>query len=104
MEHTSLAIFSAIRSTTLSSLDCAEPRLAMIACRPVRISRAEVAALKGIAARLSDGARACHARVQIKYAWLGNSAVPAGDGHPFGFALHPAERFIGDRVVELDAA
>src|SRR3954468_23060478 len=98
MEQTSLCILPAMRSTTLSSLDCAEPRLAMIACRPVRISRAEVAALKGMAARLSDGARACHARDQIKYAWLGSSAVPARDRHPFGFALHSAERLIGHHV------
>src|SRR4051794_17081191 len=40
-----------MRSTTLSSLDWAEPRLAMIACRPIRISRAEVAALSGMVER-----------------------------------------------------
>ena len=49
------AIFSAMRSTTLSSLDWAEPRPAMIAWRPVRISRAEVAAESGMGDRLSDG-------------------------------------------------
>src|SRR5438270_10517985 len=34
----------------------------------------------------------------------GSSAVPAGDRHPLGFVLHPAERFVGYVVVELDAA
>ena len=40
------------RSTTWSSLDWAEPRLAMIACRPVRISRAEAAAESGMGAAI----------------------------------------------------
>ena len=40
---------AAIKSTTLSSLVWAEPRLAMISCRPVRISRAEAAAESGMA-------------------------------------------------------
>src|SRR5687768_7207036 len=48
MEQTSLRIASAIRSTTRSSLACAEPRLAMTSWRPVNISRAEVAALTGM--------------------------------------------------------
>src|SRR5215510_8137476 len=51
MEQTSLSMVFAIRSTTLSSLDCALPRPAMISCKPVRISRAEAAALSGIAKR-----------------------------------------------------
>src|SRR5438105_2163917 len=40
-----------MRSTTLSSLTCAEPRLAMISCRPVRISRAAMAAEAGMMMR-----------------------------------------------------
>src|SRR5438309_2791206 len=52
-----------MRSTTRSSLLCAEPRLAMIAWRHVRISRAEAAADSGgMRVALSDGPRLCHAR------------------------------------------
>src|SRR5438270_7047861 len=91
-----------MRSTTLSSLDWAEPRLAMIACRPVRISRAEVAALSGICARLSDAPPPCHASDQKCVAV--SSAVPARDRHPLGFDLHPFERFGGEGLVEVDAA
>src|SRR5438270_7456136 len=32
------------------------------------------------------------------------SAVPAGDRHPFCFALHPVESLAGQRLVEAHAA
>src|SRR5438045_6691554 len=51
----SLPTARALTSASRSSLACAEPRLAMISCRPVRISRAEAAAESGMAGRLSDG-------------------------------------------------
>src|SRR6187200_2363787 len=51
MEQTSLCIVSAIRSTTLSSFDCGLPRPAMTSWSPVRISRADAAALSGMTKR-----------------------------------------------------
>src|SRR5690349_21615295 len=51
MEQTSLAILSAMRSTTLSSFDWALPRPAITSCRPVRISREEAAAESGMRIR-----------------------------------------------------
>ena len=48
-QQTSLSIASAIKSTTRSSLVWAEPRLAITSCRPVKISRADVAADSGMA-------------------------------------------------------
>src|SRR6185369_5242083 len=71
MEQTSLSILSAIRSTTLSSFDWAEPRLAMIACRPVRISRAEVAALSGMIERY-----------QMRRCRVTREMAPGADGPP----------------------
>src|SRR5687767_6288262 len=60
MEQTSLRIASAMRSTTLSSLVCADPRFAMTSWRPVRISRAEEAALTGMDKALTDAKPRCH--------------------------------------------
>src|SRR4051812_36815050 len=51
-----------MRSTTRSSLLCAEPRLAMMSWRPVRISRAEAAAVEAMPSRLTDAPPPCHAK------------------------------------------
>ena len=48
---------TAIRSTTWSSFNCAEPRLAMTSCRPVRISRAAAAAEAGMRLRYQKRGR-----------------------------------------------
>src|SRR5690349_19863581 len=100
MEQTSLSIFSAMRSTTWSSFDWAEPRLAITSWRPVRISRAEVAAEWGIEPRLSDRTRACHATMAVR---PGGSAVPAGRFHPIRFLFHPGDILFGNRFVEQDS-
>ena len=100
MEQTSLSIFSAMRWTTWSSFDWADPRLAITSWRPVRISRAEVAAEWGIEPRLSDGTRACHATMAVR---LSGSAVPAGRFHPIRFILHLSDILFGNRLVEQDS-
>src|SRR4051812_36770647 len=42
--------------------------------------------------------------LEIKYAWLSGSAVPAGDRHPFRLAFHSVERLARHGCVKLDAA
>src|SRR4051794_38680580 len=96
MEQTSLPILSAMRSTTLSSLDWALPRAPMTSCSPVRISRAEVAAESG----MPSGYQMRRARVTRAL----RSVRPAGDLGPIRFALHLRDGFIDDRLVELNSA
>lgn len=60
MEQTSLLIAVAMRSTTRSSLACADPRRAIMSWSPVKISRAEVAAVMGIGEGLAGAGGRCH--------------------------------------------
>src|SRR6476619_4057530 len=97
-----------MRSTTRSSLDWALPRAAMISCNPVRISRAELAAVCGINRALSDGAARRYrprsrsaARFKRRGGFVGELLDDLGDGL---LARDHANRLAGHDRAGFDIA